>query len=99
MAQLTLNGTVRAQSGRGDEMEPLLRAMAAAGRSEPGCLHYSVHRSLEDTDLFLFVGFWASKEAMERVGESDANMELFGQMQPMMDGMPDMQVYAALDDD
>ena len=99
MAQLTLNGTVRAQSGRGDEMEPLLRAMDAAGRSEAGCLHYSVHRSVEDADLFLMVGFWATQQAMERVGQSDANMELFGQMQPLMDGMPDMEVYQAIDDD
>jgi quinol monooxygenase YgiN len=96
MAQLTLNGTVRAQSGRGAEMEPLLRAMASTGLSDPGCGHYSIHRSLEDVDLFLMVGFQDSKQAMERVGESDANMELFGQMQPMMDGMPDVQVYEAL---
>ena len=96
MVQLTPNGTVRAQSGRGAEMEPLLRAMASTGLSDPGCGHYSIHRSLEDADLFLMVGFWDSKQAKERVGETDANMELFGQMQPMMDGMPDVRVYEAL---
>ncbi len=47
MSELTFIGTARAKPGHADDLEREMRSTVAATHAEPGCVHYSMHKSLE----------------------------------------------------
>lgn len=52
---ITIVARIRAAAGKSDALAALLIEQAGAVRaSEPGCLAYRVHRSVQDPDLFVF---------------------------------------------
>ncbi len=52
---VTLAVTWRARPGSEEEVAGILRTMVGLTNQEPGCLHYSAHRSTEDpVEFFLF---------------------------------------------
>jgi quinol monooxygenase YgiN len=57
---------LRAEAGRGDEVESELATMArAVHASEPGCLAYFVHRSAAEPDLFVIYEQYEDESALE----------------------------------
>jgi quinol monooxygenase YgiN len=97
MSELTFIGTARAKPGHADDLEREMRSTVAAMHAEPGCIHYSMHNSLEDQNVFVFIERWASKEDLDKHFESDHVKSLIARTQSMMDGMPEMQMFEMVD--
>jgi len=97
MSALTFIGTARAKPGQAGNLEREMRATVAATHAEPGCIHYSMHQSLQDPDVFIFIERWASKADLDRHFESDHVKSLIERTQSMMDGMPEMQMFQMVD--
>lgn len=57
---LTITARVEAAAGAGDRLIGPVKTLVAAVREEPGCLQYDLHRSTENSDLFMFVEAWES---------------------------------------
>ena len=63
---LTVVARIRAAQGRGDALAALLVEQAGVVRaSEPGCLAYRVHRSVDDPELFLFYEAYVDDAAFD----------------------------------
>ncbi len=65
MSELTVIATAKAKPGKAEELERILRASVAPTHDEPGNLHFTLHRALDDPTLIVAVERWASKEAWE----------------------------------
>ena len=93
MGELTFIGTAKAKPGKADELEREMRAAVAPTQAEPGCLHYSMHRSFEDAETYVFIERWASKEDLDKHFETDHVRDLIARTESIMDGMPTMQMF------
>jgi quinol monooxygenase YgiN len=61
--QLTLVAFVRAKKGMGDELGRRLWTLVEPARAEPGNINYDLHRSNEDSDVWVLYENW--KEAAD----------------------------------
>lgn len=68
---VTLAVTYRARAGSEDEVAEYLRKMMELTRAEPGCLHYSAHRSTEDRREFLLFEQYVDQAALDAHSASD----------------------------
>ena len=99
MSEMTLIGTAKAKPGKAGELEREMRAFVPQTQAEPGCLHYTMHRSLEDADTFVLVERWASKEHLDTHFQTDHCRDFIARTESIMDGMPTMQMSVMLDVD
>lgn len=58
---LTVIATLKARDGREEESFRELQVLVEPTRKETGCLIYELHRSHEDSGLFMFTESWASR--------------------------------------
>ncbi len=77
---------MRARDGEEQRAEELLRELAPASRSEPGCNEYIAHRSAEDPRAFMIYEQYRDEAAFEEHGQSEHFQrlgagELFGLME------------------
>ena len=56
---------ITGKPGTGDQIEPMLQALADGTHGEQGCVLYSLHRGLENPDQFTTVEKWTSTEALD----------------------------------
>lgn len=59
------HGTLTAPAAHADDVRQLLRTIAQATRSEPGCLLYLVSENLEQPGHFLLTEHWENLAAMQ----------------------------------
>lgn len=52
-------------AGKADELKKVLNAGVKPARSEAGCLHYDLYRSVEDGNVFLFHETWKNAAAVD----------------------------------
>lgn len=97
VAKLTLVGTVKALPGKGAELEKKLKSAIATSHGESGCLKFTMHRSLADSDTLVVVERWASKEAWDAHMKSPVVEDLIKTTMPIMVGMPTMELYEMVD--
>jgi quinol monooxygenase YgiN len=64
--QVSVLARVKAREGREDEVRRECLALVAPSRRETGCINYDLHRSADDTTLFLFYENWTSREDLEK---------------------------------
>jgi quinol monooxygenase YgiN len=91
---------LKAKSGEEGKMEDALRAMVSKVEAEEGTLMYSLHRSRKDPTQFLFYEKYTDAEALKAHSETPYFKELFGTLQSLIDGAPEIEMYdevAALD--
>ena len=62
---LIVLGSATAAPGRRDELVAAAQAVAAAARSDRGCLAYSFAADLEDADRIVSVEVWADRSALD----------------------------------
>ena len=62
---LTLIARYRTREGTSDEVAAVLSRHVAATRREPGCVGFTVLRSLEDPDRFLLYERYLDEEAFQ----------------------------------
>ena len=83
---IVLIATYRGQPGQGDTIEPLLTELAAATRTEPGCLLYLVNRSTTAPDTFVLYEHYDDEEALAAHRESPHFQRIgVGQVIPMLE--------------
>jgi len=61
MADLIVIARARVQPGRESELEAALQTVAAASRTEAGCVVYSVLRGTQERDLYMTHERWRSE--------------------------------------
>ena len=88
MSKVSMIGSIKAQEGKGDEMEAVLLQMVEAAADEPGTEIYSYHRS--DDETFWFFALMSDQAAMEGHGQSDAMKAAMGAFGPLMAEPPQM---------
>lgn len=55
---------INTQSGRGSEQLAAFELLAPLVRAEPGCIQYDMHPVAGNSDSFVLIEKWASKEAL-----------------------------------
>ncbi|NJL37543.1 MAG: antibiotic biosynthesis monooxygenase [Leptolyngbyaceae cyanobacterium SM1_4_3] len=66
MTQLTVIAKIQAKSGSEAVLHLELLHLIQPTLLEEGCLNYDLHRSIEDSTLFLFYENWASRVLWEQ---------------------------------
>jgi len=84
---------LKAKSGEENKMEEALRSMVSKVEAEEGTLMYSLHRSQKDPTQFLFYEKYTDAEALKAHSETPYFKELFGVLQPLVDGPPEIEMY------
>jgi quinol monooxygenase YgiN len=54
----------RASTGRSEQLGAALSPLIASASVAPGCLHFALHRSMTDADLWVISGSWSSEQSM-----------------------------------
>ena len=55
----------KAQTGKVATLKKELSALIGLSRSEPGCITYVLHQSVEDETCFMFYENWVSKKDLD----------------------------------
>ena len=84
---------LKAKSGEESKMEEALRGMVTKVEAEEGTLIYSLHRSQKDSTQFLFYEKYQNADALKAHAETPYFKELFGVLQPLLDGAPEIEMY------
>ena len=84
---IVLTAKYFAKTGKGDEVEGLLRRMAPPVRAhEPGCKLYHANRSSENPDLFLLYEHYRDQEALAAHRETPHFKEIIeGTIVPLLE--------------
>ena len=64
MPEVTVIATVHPKPGHADDLLREMKANAANVHDEPGCLHYTYHRGIDDPDAIVVIERWASEDAL-----------------------------------
>ena len=68
---LTIVAKLRAAKGKGNIMAALLmEQVSIVGRTEPGCLIYRLHQSIQNPDLFMFYEQYKDDAAFDAHGKA-----------------------------
>jgi quinol monooxygenase YgiN len=87
---------LKAKSGDEAKMEGALRDMVAKVAQEEGTLTYTLHRSQKDPSLFLFYEKYVDGAALKTHSSTPYFKKLFGALQAMLDGEPEIEMYDEL---
>ncbi len=87
---------LKAKSGEESKMEEALRGMVSKVEAEEGTLLYSLHRSQKDPAQFLFYEKYRDAGALKAHSETPYFKALFGLLQPLLDGAPQIEMYDEL---
>ena len=84
---------LKAKSGEENKMEEALRGMVSKVEAEEGTLMYSLHRSQKDPTQFLLYEKYKDAEALKTHSKTPYFKEMFGVLQPLLDGAPEIEMY------
>jgi quinol monooxygenase YgiN len=79
-----ITAKVRLQSGRAEEFIGAVRVMQPQVMQDPGAILYSLQRSADDPDVFLFYEQYENEEAFEYHLSTDHFKVLSGKIEPLM---------------
>ena len=85
---------VQVQKGRADEFVEAYRWMHPQVMKDPGAILYSLQRSVEDPDEFLFYEQYESKEAFDYHLSTDHFRALSTRIDPLMAAPPEIVTWA-----
>lgn len=92
---IIVTGSVHA---RPDSLADVLTASlehVRRSRTEPGCLLHSVHRSVEDPLLVVFVEHWADRDALATHFAQPGSNEFVKAVAAQADQRPTLEIYEA----
>jgi quinol monooxygenase YgiN len=84
---------LKAKSGEESKMADALRAMVSKVEKEEGTLVYTLHQAQSDPTQFLFYEKYTDAQALKAHSTSPYIKELFGALQPLLDGAPEIEMY------
>ncbi|HEY7296172.1 MAG TPA: putative quinol monooxygenase [Dehalococcoidia bacterium] len=95
---ITLLAKLRTVDGKGDEFEQAAREQIAAVKAnEAGkALAYTLHRSTEDPNLFMFYEQYADADALAAHGQTEHMKAFGGKLRGLLDGRPQIERYESI---
>ncbi|MEE4263223.1 MAG: putative quinol monooxygenase [Desulfobacteraceae bacterium] len=87
---------LKARSGEESKMAEALQAMVSKVEKEEGTLVYTLHQAQNDPTQFLFYEKYADAQALKAHSSTPYFKELFGILKPLMDGAPEIEMYAEI---
>jgi quinol monooxygenase YgiN len=84
---------IKARSGEESKMADALQAMVSKVEKEEGTLIYTLHQAQNDPTQFLFYEKYTDGQALEAHSSTPYFKELFGLLQPLLDGAPEIEMY------
>ncbi len=90
---LIITAKVRLQSGTSEEFLDAYRWMRPLVMKDPGAVQYSLHRSAEDPDEFIFYERYESEEAFAYHLSTDHFKALSGRIDPLMAAPPEIGTW------
>jgi quinol monooxygenase YgiN len=94
-ATVTVIASMKVKPGTEDEARAALQSAVAPTRSEPGCLAYDLHQSMNDPTEFLFYERWVNQGALDAHAASTAphRAVLRQQLGQLLDGRPSLTIW------
>ena len=93
---IAVTAKVKAKPGKEKDLETAFRNMIAKVASEEGTLMYTLHRSQNDSALFLFYEQYKDVEALKHHSVTPHFKELFQTIQPLVAGPPEIEKFEEL---
>ena len=84
---------IKAKSGEESKMADALQAMVSKVEKEEGTLIYTLHQAQNDPTQFLFYEKYTDGQALKAHSSTPYFKELFGLLQPLLDGAPEIEMY------
>lgn len=83
---LSVIATIRARSGKVDELRALLESLVGPTRAEDGNVTYALHQGAQDPAVFVFYENWTSQEHLDAHLGSPELHEALGRASELLDG-------------
>ena len=84
---------LKAKNGEESKMADALQAMVSRVEAEDGTLVYTLHQAQNDPTQFLFYEKYTDAQALKAHSSTPHFKELFGLLQPLLDGAPEIEMY------
>jgi quinol monooxygenase YgiN len=92
---IIVTGSVLARAETVDEVLGLCLEHVERSRREPGCLHHSVHRDVEDPFRAVFLELWADRASLAAHFSVPASLEFVTAVGALAADPPVLDVYEA----
>jgi quinol monooxygenase YgiN len=86
-------GRVRTDADRREELIRVGQAVAAASRTEPGCITYRIYEDIEVPNDFVFVEEWEDDEALQRHFATPHIAQFMGAIPEAIVAPPDVKFH------
>lgn len=86
-------GRVRTEAAKREELVRLGQAVAAASRTEPGCISYRLYEDTEAENEFVFIEEWESDEALRQHFATSHIAEFMRAMPATLVAPPDVRFH------
>lgn len=86
-------GRVQTDPDKRAELVRIGQAVAAASRSEPGCISYRIYEDTEREHEFVFVEEWEDEEALQRHFATSHVAEFMGAISATIVAPPDVRFH------
>nr|WP_239522915.1 putative quinol monooxygenase [Geodermatophilus normandii] len=93
---MVIVSSATAAPGRRDELVAAARAVAAATRSDHGCLAYAFSADLDDPDRILGLEIWADQIALDAHMAHPHTEAFLAAVPDLVAGPPDMTVHEVI---
>ena len=90
---ILITGAVTVRPEHVDEAERLCVEHCRRARAEPGCLHHTAHRDLEDEHRLVFVEHWADRAAVDAHFAVPASLEFVNALGALAADRPTIEIY------
>jgi quinol monooxygenase YgiN len=87
---------LKAKSGEESKMVNALQAMVTKVEKEEGTLIYTLHQAQSDPTRFLLYEKYTDAHALKAHSSTPYFKELFGILEPLMDGAPEIEMYTEI---
>ena len=84
---------LKAKKGEEKKMESILKGILPDVQKEEGTLVYTLHRSQNNPGIFLFYEKYKDAEALTHHSTTPHFKLLFGNIMPLLDGQPEIEMY------
>ena len=64
--KVTVVARIKAKVGMEEQVRQRVMSLMGPTRSEPGCINYDLHQSVDDKSLFLLYENWVSKDDLDK---------------------------------
>jgi quinol monooxygenase YgiN len=88
--EVVLYARFTAKEGKGAELAGVLKDLIELVQQEPGLLHYTLHRGLDDPDIVWFYEVYANQAALDAHGKFPEFGETFARISDLVTGPPEL---------